>query len=76
MSYCRFENTLSDLEDCIQAINDRDSLSEREADALEAMLQAIGELLEDEGLVDELPDDFKKRVQQLVKRLKEKEGED
>ena len=31
MSYCRFENTFRDLEDCVDALVDNDDLSEREA---------------------------------------------
>ena len=30
MSYCRFENTYSDLADCVWALEERDELSERE----------------------------------------------
>ena len=30
MSYCRFENTYSDLADCVGALEERDELSERE----------------------------------------------
>ena len=30
MSYCRFENTYSDLSDCVCALNDGKEISERE----------------------------------------------
>lgn len=33
MSYCRFQNTLSDLQDCEQALNEQYKLSDRELDA-------------------------------------------
>lgn len=30
MSYCRFQNTFSDLEDCVRALENGDTLSEDE----------------------------------------------
>lgn len=42
MSYCRFENTFSDLEDCRDALDRGDSLSKREAmKTLLAELEAL-----------------------------------
>lgn len=54
MSYCRFENTLSDLQDCLDHINDR--LSSREAKArseLIALCQEIADLVSDDDIDDE-----------------------
>lgn len=56
MSYCRFQNTLEDLRDCAEALEEiGDNLAElskeeaRAADALIAICQAIG------GRFDEAP---------------------
>ena len=40
MSYCRFENTAQDLEDCLDAIMDGEfnEMSDREADGLQKLL--------------------------------------
>lgn len=52
MSYCRFENTLADLKDCDEALNDRglDDLSESEKKAaikLIAMCKHIADSVEE-----------------------------
>lgn len=54
MSYCRFENTLSDLRDCYRSIDDTD-LSEREArfrKNLIELCQLIGEVADPELVMD------------------------
>lgn len=50
MSYCRFRNTLSDLQDCKQALNDMvigngDKLSRDELEAAKELLRSSRELL-------------------------------
>ena len=55
MSYCRFQNTLRDLQDCNYALNnatngsEEDKLSRPEAQALVEMIEVMGELLETMG---------------------------
>ena len=46
MSYCRFENTVNDMRDCIYAIEDRetDELSSYEVRALEEFLTLAHEI--------------------------------
>lgn len=44
MSYCRFENTLHDLRDCLDHIED-DDLSQSEATARAALVRACYEIL-------------------------------
>jgi succinylglutamate desuccinylase len=51
MSYCRFENTLGDLRDCITALEDRNIQSVREKKKAKAMLEMIAEFLVNEDLV-------------------------
>ena len=43
MSYCRFENTLSDLMDCYDHMDD-DDLSASETDARESMISMCKEI--------------------------------
>ncbi|KKN06893.1 hypothetical protein LCGC14_1072700 [marine sediment metagenome] len=59
MGYCRFQNTLSDLRDCYDSMDDND-LSEEEAKARKRLVKLCQEITEnygneaftDEGLVD------------------------
>jgi len=46
MSYCRFENTVRDMQDCIEAIEsgDTDELNEYELEALEQFLSLADEI--------------------------------
>jgi hypothetical protein len=46
MSYCRFENTVTDMQDCINAIEDRetDELSNYEVNALSNFLDLAREI--------------------------------
>lgn len=49
MSYCRFENTLGDLQDCAEHILDQD-LSESEARARIALVDVCVDILEQLGV--------------------------
>ena len=46
MSYCRFENTVTDMQDCINAIEERDTdeLSSYEVNALSSFLDLAREI--------------------------------
>ena len=48
MSYCRFQNTVADLEDCLEALRERDGdlsdLSEEEQNAAERLISICGEV--------------------------------
>ena len=55
MSYCRFENTYSDLADCVEALKECNELSERERiyakwmrDMCEEYINAYNEMFEEE----------------------------
>lgn len=41
MSYCRFQNTVADLEDCIEAIENGEKLSPEEFQAYEEMVELV-----------------------------------
>jgi sulfur relay (sulfurtransferase) complex TusBCD TusD component (DsrE family) len=63
MSYCRFQNTASDLSDCIEALQYRDISSSEEKRAAKRMLTEFIEFCEDEGLVETY------EVSQKIERL-------
>jgi len=44
MSYCRFQNTLSDLRDCYRYIEEPETLSEDEKGAREALIEMCREI--------------------------------
>ena len=46
MSYCRFQNTNSDLSDCEEALNDGDKLSSDEEDAAVRLIQKCTRIAE------------------------------
>jgi hypothetical protein len=55
MSYCRFQNTESDLRDCQRALDENglDGLSDEERDAAEHIIRMCREINDDYGdLVD------------------------
>ena len=54
MSYCRFHNTLLDLHECYENMDDTD-LSEYEADARIRLIKLCMEIAE--GYADEVEDD-------------------
>tara|TARA_R110000765_G_scaffold230132_4_gene333607 strand:+ start:6101 stop:6313 length:213 start_codon:yes stop_codon:yes gene_type:complete len=49
MSYCRFQNTSIDLDDCVEAIRNQDltDLSKREMDAFISLVEMAKDLAED-----------------------------
>ena len=49
MSYCRFENTLNDLRDCMDNMDSTSDLSEREASARERLIKLCEEIAVDYG---------------------------
>jgi hypothetical protein len=58
LSYCRFENTLSDLRDCREALFDKglQGLSSEERDAAFALIKVCGDIFE--GFEEEKPEDY------------------
>ena len=53
MSYCRFENTLGDLNDCVEALNNNNVSSDREKIKAKGLLKLMAEFVTEEGLVNE-----------------------
>lgn len=71
MSYCRFENTLSDLEDCKNALDIGDSLSKREAEKAKALIALCREISDFYG--DGYGDDY---VDSLTEKEEDEEEEE
>ena len=55
MSYCRFENTARDLQDCVNAINrgEIDELNDYEVEGLRDILELCKEILDDQENIKE-----------------------
>lgn len=53
MSYCRFENTLNDLGDCYDHMNEKDDLSDSEKRARFKLIQMCKDIVEEYGDEDE-----------------------
>ena len=60
MSYCRFENTVNDMQDCIYAIEDGDTseLSSSEVRALEEFLDLAREITNLEYNIEQILEDY------------------
>ena len=58
MSYCRFENTLRDLQDCVNAIEsgdyDEDGIHGYELDAVQELLETCRDFLDLEDTIDNI----------------------
>ena len=59
MSYCRFENTVKDMQDCLNAIEDREvsNLSDYELKALEHFLELGRVIVDYEDDIQEILDE-------------------
>jgi len=61
MSYCRFQNTLNDLEDCLEALSYDEKLSEEEERAKKRLIKLCEDIACDFGnceACDEVDDDY------------------
>ena len=60
MSYCRFENTVNDMQDCIYAIEEGDTseLSNSEVRALEEFLDLAREITNLEYDIEQILEDY------------------
>ena len=52
MSYCRFQNTRSDMEDCLDVLREEKPLSRDEANAGRWMFDDILSYCRDNGIID------------------------
>ena len=64
MSYCRFRNTMMDLDDCLEALEYKEELSKDEFDACKRMFEKFIDfcicegIIEQDGEIDDRLDDF------------------
>ena len=60
MSYCRFENTARDLQDCVNAINrgEIDELNDYEVEGLRDILELCEEILNDKDNIKEILNNY------------------
>lgn len=74
MSYCRFHNTELDMKDCIEAIQERKSMSDDEIIKGKRMFKDIIEMLIDEDIIclDEEYDDYETRLDEMFDEMKGK----
>lgn len=70
MSYCRFRNTKIDLEDCIDALRNKEDLSEDEYKACRKMFANIMDFLYEEGIIDDEYDEVNDRLYDFFKSIK------
>ena len=70
MHYCRFRNTRSDLDVCLEAMADRGQISEEECEAARAMMESLLGFMEAEGIVDGYDEDA---LEELLADIAEEE---
>lgn len=69
MSYCRFQNTSYDLNECIDALENRESLSDEERSSAVKMLNKILNFCVDENIIENFDEN---RVSNLLKECSDK----
>ncbi len=60
MSYCRFENTANDLQDCLNAINrgETDELNEYEVQGLRRIIDMSNDIVDMEEFLTEIIESY------------------
>ncbi len=74
MSYCRFQNTRSDMEDCMDALREEKCLSGDEAKAGRWMFDDILSFCQDNGIIDSYDGELLKAV--FDRLIEENEDDD
>lgn len=73
MSYCRFTNTRSDLDDCLNALCRDERLSEMEARAGRNMFKEFLTFCRDQDIISDYDGEV---LESLFRNLKERESDD
>ena len=63
MSYCRFHNTLIDVEDCVLSLENREISSQEEKKKAKKLLKKFLEFCADEGIIEDFDED---RIDEIV----------
>jgi hypothetical protein len=66
MSYCRFQNTLGDLRDCLEALNNRNISSDEEKQSANILLKVMADFLVDESIIDEDGNVDYDRIEEII----------
>jgi hypothetical protein len=66
MSYCRFENTLSDLMDCFRALEVGNFESVTEQKKAQRMLNEMVDFLVDQNIINDVPEDYEERIKEFI----------
>lgn len=69
MSYCRFRNTASDLDDCLEALLDGESLSEEEHRACARMFQEFISFCCNEGIIEDEDGELDERLEEFLNSI-------
>lgn len=69
MGYCRFENTLTDLEQCFEALIIGNIESETEKEKAKRMLEKMVYFLYEQDIIENYPDDFGERIRKFIDKL-------
>lgn len=73
MSYCRFSNTVSDLQDCYEEMENVGDLSEEEVRARRRMLKLCKRIAEEyESEITEIEEEDKKRQDAHTEELRQR----
>ena len=73
MSYCRFYNTRIDLEDCLDALNDNETLSAEEFKACKNMFNMFIEFCVDEGIIEDEDGELEERLEDFLDGINARE---
>lgn len=69
MSYCRFRNTASDLDDCLETLLDGESLSEEEHKACSRMFQEFISFCCNEGIIEDEDGELDERLEEFLNNI-------
>jgi hypothetical protein len=73
MSYCRFNNTNIDLEECLDAIDEREIASKSEGEKAKMMFNRFLDFCESEGIIDGFDEEV---LYKLIDRAVERDDDD
>ena len=76
MSYCRFENTYRALQECFEALDEGNTLSESEAKYCKRLFRDTLDFCRANEMIDDYDDwaDVNSRIDEFVSVLSEQEG--
>lgn len=74
MSYCRFENTYKDLQDCFEALDSLEISNENEKYYAKKLLKLCGEI-SDQYEIASINDDYEEKIDDLLNNMSPEEDE-